>query len=1074
MANIQFNYVGKMPIVLTCALFVLGLIFTAQSYAQSKFSVKGRVTDLDGKRITVSIRSRAGMGVPDADGAFEIKLLKLSDTIWFSAVGYQRIYRLVKNENELLSVKMTEVVKELNEVVVETGYQTAKPNEINGTVAVIDEKMLNERSGTNILDRLIGQSSGLLLNVGKSNGNPQNTTNLSVRGLGTINGPLDPLIVLDGFIYEGNIANINPNDIESVSILKDAAAASIWGARAGNGVIVLTSKKGKLNQPLQLSLNVNYVWQELPNIGLLNQMDNNDYINVERQLFDAGYFNNIITQTPYAALTTVVELLYALKNGQINQSTADQQLALLAQGNTRQSYLDHFYTNALTQQYSMNIKGGGAKNSYLFSAAYDRAKDENYGMNNKVNFHFANDFKLTRNLELSTNIYYTNAVNKSGRPAYNTQTVGNRFPTYLNFADPAGLARSYRSAYTDTVAKGKFLDWKYYPTEEYKHSYSKTENQEFFANVGLKYQLMEGLNLQLSYQYQKQDLNTDNVSDEESYAARNLVNTYSQYNTGTGVVKYMVPRGGIMKQNFQTVSSQTTRAQFNFNKLIGLHSVNAILGAEQRGADTRASAFTRYGYVADPLNYGLVDVLNSYPQYLTGNFGELGGDGALGSTRYRFVSFYSNLAYTYKGRYILSASVRRDGSNIFGANTNDKWKPLLSAGLGWKIADEPFYDIPWLPVLRLSANYGQSGNVDMSRTALPVVSYATQAVTQLPFTRIRTINNPDLRWEQLSQFNVKLDFELANQRLNGSFAYYIKHGTDLYGNSPFDYTKWGGRSELVVNVADMKGRGFDLDLHSRNLSGKNWSWNTDLYVSYNLSKTQKYYNITGAGLYGLISGGDMISPVEGWPLYAIAAYKWGGLDANGNPQGYLNVELSTNYNAMAAEAATTGANLQYMGNASPLYFGSFINTVKWKNLSLSINVNYKLGYQVRKPAISYDQLINYGVGHKDFANRWQKAGDELKTNIPSFSYPNIANRDAFYHNAAINTMSGSHLRLDYIKLSYGLSTAQWKFPFRELTMFTAVQNAGILWRANPYGYDPDYARVIPPTRQFTFGLRASF
>ncbi|RZK69246.1 MAG: hypothetical protein EOO92_22205, partial [Pedobacter sp.] len=510
---------------------------------------------------------------------------------------------------------------------VQTGYQTVKPNEINGTVSVIDEKMLNERSGTNILDRIISQSSGLLLNVGKSNANPQNTTNISVRGLGTINGPLDPLIVLDGFIYEGNIQNINPNDIENVSLLKDAAAASIWGARAGNGVIVLTSKKGKLNQPLQLAFNVNYILQDLPTIGLMNQMDNADYINVERQLFNAGFFNGTIN-TPYAALTPVVEVLLALKNGKINEATANQQITELSKGNTTQSYLDHFYTNALTQQYAMNIKGGGTRNNYLFAAAYDRVKGETYEGNNKFNFRFANDFKIVKNLDLSTNIYYTHTASKSGRPTYNSQTVGGRYPSYLNFADAGGLPLTYRSAYTDTIANGKFLDWKYYPTEEYKLRYGTAKTQEFFANVGLKYQIIEALNLQLSYQYQKQDLNAENLSAAESYAARDLVNTFSQYNATTGIVSYIVPKGGILQQSYQTLSSQTARAQFNFNKVVGLHSIDAILGAEQRGSDANASGVTRWGYVADPLNYTNVDVVGSYPQYLTGNYGELGGDGA--------------------------------------------------------------------------------------------------------------------------------------------------------------------------------------------------------------------------------------------------------------------------------------------------------------------------------------------------------------------------------------------------------------------------------------------------------------
>jgi TonB-linked SusC/RagA family outer membrane protein len=1072
MKNLNLQNLQKIKYLLLSLL--LSLLCCTVANAQNTYEIKGKVSNLDGERIAVSIRHKNGMSIADAEGNFSVKLKNLSDTIWFSAVGYERIYRLVASPSEFLTVRLIPSVKSLDEVLIQTGYQTLKPNEINGAVAVVDEQQLNQRAGASLLERLNGQSSGLLFTVGKGNGNPQNKTNISVRGQGTINGPLDPLIVLDGFIYEGDYDNINPNDIENVSILKDAAAASIWGARAGNGVIVITSKKGKPNQAMQVSFNANYLINQLPDIGRLNQMDNADYLMVEKQLFDAGYFNGRITSTPYLALTPAVEILLAQRQGKIDQVAATAQLAALAKGDTRQAMLDRFYTQALLQQYSLQIKGGAAKNTYLLSAAYDRNKGETYANNEKLNLHFTNDFTLLKNLVLSTNLYYTQTQAKTGRPSFSQRTVAGRYPSYLSFEPGSYQELQYRAAYTDTIANGKFLDWKYYPNTDYLHNFSERSNNEWYANVGAKYQIINGLNLQLSYQYQRQQLDFKNVSTADSYAARNLINTYSQYNTGTGLVSYIVPLGGILSESSEQISSQTARTQLNFNRIFGLHSISAIMGAEARSADANASALRRLGYVADPLYFGNVDTFNSYPEYLTGNFSEIGNGGSLQATHQRFLSFYANAAYTFKGKYSLSASARRDGSNIFGANTNDKWKPLWSLGLGWRIADEPFYNLNWLPVLRLSANYGVSGNVDMSRTALPIVTYATQAVTRLPYTRIRTINNPDLKWEELAQLNIKLDFELRGQGLNGSIAYYRKWGSDLYGNTVYDYTKWGDRSELVLNVADMTGYGFDLELHSRNIKNGPITWNTDLYLSHNISKTKKYYSINGTSIYGLLGGGDVISPVEGRPLYAIAAYKWGGLDNKGNPQGYVNGALSTDYNAISAEALSTGANLQYIGNANPNYFGALINSITYKQLSLSFNISYRLGYTVRRPAISYDALITNGLGHKDFAQRWQKPGDENQTHVPSFIYPNIGARDTFFYGAAINTMPGDHVRLDYIRLAYSFSTAQWKMPFRKLEVFAGLQNVGMLWKANKFGYDPDYATLTPPSRQLSFGLRGSF
>ncbi|RZK37836.1 MAG: SusC/RagA family TonB-linked outer membrane protein [Pedobacter sp.] len=1044
------------------------------AYSQTVFEIKGRATNLDGEKIAVTIRHKNGMSISDGEGNFTTRLKSLTDTIWFTAVGHERIYRLVSSPEQFLIVRLSETIKALDELVVQTGYQTQKPNEINGDVSVVNEQMLSQRTGSNILDRLIGQSTGLLMNIGKSNGNDQNKTNISIRGLGTINGPLDPLIVLDGFIYEGDYQNINPNDVENISLLKDAAAASIWGARAGNGVIVITTKKGRLNQPMQVAFNANLMVNQLPNIGRLNQMANSDYLAVERQLFDFGYFDSKISSTPYLALTPAVEIMLAQRQGKINQSTADGQLAELAKGDTRQSMLDRFYTNALLQQYSINIKGGGSKNAYLMAAAYDRNKTETYGQNDKLNLHFANDFSVLKNLVISTNLYYTQTQSKSGRPDFGSLAVGGRFPSYLNFADGTALDLVYRSAYIDTVAKGKLLDWKYYPNTNYQYSYGKRNTQEWYANLAAKYRLTDGLNLQLSYQYQRQQATNNDVAEPESYAARNLVNTYSQVNTATGLITYIVPQGGTLGQGTAEVRSKTARGQLNFDRIFGLHSINAIVGAEARSADATESTLTRLGYVADPLYFANVDTYNSYPEYLTGNYSQIGGGGSLRATHQRFISFYGNTSYSYRGKYSLSASVRRDGSNIFGANTNDKWKPLWSVGVGWKIADEAFYNLAWLPVLRLSATYGVSGNVDMSRTSLPVVNYATQSVTRLPYTRIRTINNPDLKWEDLAQLNIKLDFELAGTRLNGSIGYYHKRGSDLYGNTVYDYTKWGDRSELILNVADMVGHGLDIELHGVNLRGGHFRWNTDLYFSHNVSKTKKYYSINGNSIYGLLGGGDVISPVEGRPLYSISGYKWGGLDNKGNPQGYVNGQLSTDYDSISAEAMSTGANLAYVGNASPNFFGSLINTFTYKKLSVSVNLSYRLGYTVRKPAMSYDALINNGLGHKDFANRWQKPGDEKVTDIPSFIYPNNQNRDIFYYSATVNTMPGDHIRLDYVRLGYTFSTSQWKMPFRNLELFAGMQNVGILWKANKFGYDPDYSSLTPPSRQLSFGLRGAF
>ncbi|WP_461791635.1 SusC/RagA family TonB-linked outer membrane protein [Pedobacter sp.] len=1048
-----------------------------QNKVAAQQRLTGKITGIDGEAVRATIRSiRNGMSLSQPDGQYSLDLKALPDTLTFSAVGYITLKKIVTKMGNL-DLKMTPNVQALNEVVVQTGYQTLKPNEINGTVSVISEQALQSTTGTNILDRILNQSSGLLLNTGKTPGNPQNRTNISIRGLGTIDGPLDPLIVLDGFIYEGDINNINPNDIENVSILKDASASSIWGARAGNGVIVITSKKGRLNQPPQIGFNANALVETLPDLFAVSQMDTRDYIGIERMLFDQGYFSDQASRFPFRALPPAVELMLQNRLGNITNEQLTAKLDYLFTQDSRQNYLDAFYTHAITEQYGLNLKGGGGNNSYYISAGYDRSLSETFAKNNRLNLKLANDFRFGNKLVLSTLASYTANNSRSGRPAYNSITTASRNPIYLSFRDENGnaipLDRFYRGAYTDTAARGKLLDWKYYPLENHNYEYQTTNRQEFFASGTLKYKLTNFLQLDLGFQHQQQRLENLAHAEPESYAARNLTNTYSQFNYTTQIVRYIVPVGGTLSTRFSDVASSTARTQLNLDKKLGVHAINAILGAEGRNVNNSGDGNNRFGYYEDPLSFTDVDIVTRYPEFLTKSTSAIGGSASMSSTRQRFLSFYGNLSYSYMGRYHLSASARKDGSNIFGANTNDRWKPLWSAGLGWSVSNESFYNLGFLPTLNLKATYGYSGNVDLSRTALPIAAYGSNATSGLRYTRIVTINNPELKWEQLSQLDLKLDFATKKNRISGTLSYYIKKGTDLYGTAPYDYTTWGRSAVLTRNVAAMKGSGVDIDLRGKILEGK-LQWNAELFVSRNESKTTDYYRSSGADLHGLLNGGNRISPIIGMPLYGIAAYRWAGLDPGGNPQGYVNGQPSINYTAITAEASATGNNLVFIGRSTPLYFGALINTFSYKQVSLSVNINFKLAYYFMKNSINYNNMISSGTTHADFAKRWQQPGDETRTHVPSFLYPANAVRDGIYNASEIHAARADHARLSYIRLAYTPNIAPWGIGLRRLEIFSGLQEGGILWRKNRDNLDPDYNNQIPPAKQFTFGLRGSF
>jgi len=1083
----------SIALVLMGKIVVLTVLFSVAFYAVAQTPVgekkpkidlavlKGNVSAPDNQRVQIFIRAKSSkMTSADSLGNFSIPIRKFPDTLTISAFGYfttSRIIRKVSDAEHPIKIILIPDIKDLGQIEINTGYQKVRPNEINGTVSVIDEKQLNARTGANILDRIIGQSSGVLLNVGKSNGNPQNKTGISVRGLGTINGPLDPLIVLDGFIYDGDIANINPFDIENISILKDASAASIWGARAGNGVIVITSKKGRVNQARTITFTANTTLRALPDLTNVSQMSSADYIDVEKLLFGKGYYDTQIA-TGYQSLTPAVELLLAQRSGKISSQQANLELEKLKTVDLRKEYLDEFYTNALTQQYGLNIRGGSPVHAYTVSGAYDKVKEQNFAQSNRYNLRVTDEFKLYERLSLSTILYINSSGSRSGAPEYGLLSYANRQVPYLRLRNDNGealpWAQIYRLSFTDTLGKGKLLDWNYYPTEEYKHSYINSDRRDVFGSIMLKYKILDYLSVDLSYQQQSQTSKVSYVSDAESYYARNLVNSFSQISPSTGTVKYNIPRGGNLRTTEENLNSATGRFQLNLNKLFGVHSLNVIAGTEARQSDTQGSSNMFYGYQEDPLSFSNVDYTGIYQDLVTGNSMQIGSGDALSSLKYRFISMYANVGYTYRGRYTFSGSIRRDGSNIFGANTNNRWNPLWSAGLGWTISDEGFYHLDWLPVLRLTGTFGYSGNVDLTKTALPVAVYGTNAVLGLPFARIRSINNPDLRWEKLSQLNITLNFASKGQRVNGSVSYFLKKGSDLYGLANYDYTTWGSSGQLTRNVANMEGYGVDVELHSKNLTSGLLSWNTDLYYNFNRNITTKYLEKNINALASLLGGGNTINPIVGKPLYAISAYKWGGLDASGNPQGFVDGKLSTDYAAILKEANLSGENLKYFGAASPQHYGSLINTLRYKSFGISVNISYRLGYYAVKKTIEYSSLLNSGVGHADFANRWQKPGDEAFTTVPSFIYPLNSARDSFYLLAEPNVIRADNLRLEYVNFSWLVNTVKWKFPFRNLDFFLNASNLGLIWKADSSVADPDYPNQVLATKAYTLGLRGTF
>lgn len=1063
---------------LICLL--LPVLTGARLLAQYTTVLTGTVVDSSNQQPVSNVSVHAQVShattITDAEGHFQIHIKGNSDTMSFSHVNFKP-QRLEINASSASPVKiyLQKNTGILRDVIVSTGYQNIPKERSAGSFTQIDNQALNLQPGTFILNRLNGITNGVIFPVGKTN-----TPALLVRGMSSITGSKEPLIVVDNFPYEGDIQNINPNDVSSVTVLKDAAAASIWGTKAGNGVIVITTKKGAYNQKPSIEVNTNITILKQPDLNYMPQMNSDDYINVEQMLFDKGVYNDYDDLYPlfgyYPAISPVAEILLSERKGDISHSAAEAAIDEYRKSDVRDDYRKYFYQNGFNQQYAINVNGGSRNINYIFSLGYDYNKDVLGADYKRISLKFANNYQITPKLELSINTLFTNSKNVSGKPAYNTVLVYGSAVPYLKFADINGqavaVAKDYRQTYTDTAGNGQLLNWKYYPLEDYKHNTNKTSTYNVFTDVGLRYEMLRGLKLDVKLHYEMNNAVTNNLQDEDSYAARSLINYFTQVDPDNGGLYYPVPKGGILNTSASTMQSYDLRGQLNYNYSKNKHALYAIAGVELRATQTKINNNTLYGYNGDVLTVGNVDFVNPYPSYVDGSASYITNGLSLSELTDRYVSFFGNAAYTYHNKYTITASARRDASNMFGVNTNDKWKPLWSAGAAWDFSKEPFYKWGLLPEAKFRATYGYSGNADQTRSAVTTFYLANNApFSNLPYALVNRYANPDLRWEKIRTINLGIDFGLKEEIVTGSIEYYIKNGTDLLGAAPLDYTSGLGTSILVTNNAATRGNGVEISVNTKNVD-KVFKWQTGFIFNFYRDKITKLYNAnTEANAF--VRDGTLIANITGKPLYSVLSYKWRDLDpATGDPQGIYDGKISKDYNAIINNASGI-SSLDYNGPALPVYWGALTNTFKWKSWSLTANITYQLGYFYRKSSINYSDLFATGNGHADYALRWQKPGDEKYTQVPSMQYPADPYRDIFYLNSSATVYNAGNIRLQFIKVDYHLTkSGNKKLPFQEIQFYAIASNLGILWKASKGRLDPDYVTSLPPLKTLTLGITA--
>ncbi|NCD69098.1 SusC/RagA family TonB-linked outer membrane protein [Mucilaginibacter agri] len=1050
-------------LLLLCCLFGSG-------YAQTVLTgkVSNGSTPLAGA--TVSIPGTAYQARSDGNGTFQFRLPSGKYLLKTTYVGYEPLEQVfLMPHSDTLRVNLVSATAELKEVVVSTGYQTLPKERVTGSFVQVDHTLLNRSVSTDILTRLKDVTPGLSFNT--------TGTQISIRGQSTLkSASADPLIVVDGFPFNQPIENINPNDVESISVLKDAAAASIWGAKAGNGVIVITTRKGSYNRSMRVTFNANVNIGERPNLFYQPQMSSSDYIAIERRLFTEGYFTGTENSDFHAPLSPVVELLIASRDGKLSAAEANRQIAALAGNDLRQDETKYLYRNSVSQQYALGLDGGTSTQRYQFSAGFDRnLANQSGNAFNRVTLNGGNTWSmLNHQLEFSASGYLTQTQNQLNNPGIPVWNYGNKLYPYAHFTDDAGnavpITKDYRQDFVAAAAQQGVLSWAYSPIDELDAANNTNKVSDIRLNTSLKYIILPGLNAQVLYQYDHTLTRGRNLQSLDTYYTRTLINQFTQGTAGS--LTRPVPLGGILDRLDGESINHDIRGQLNYDYHQGPHRLTAIGGYELQTLHVNSLGNRLYGYdgahaTSQPVDYQSIFFMYDNPFNInTIPYADYETDATD-----HYVSWYGNAAYTFRDKYTLTGSARFDRSNLFGVTTNRKGVPLWSAGLGWAISREDFYHLSWMPELKFRATYGYNGNINKSLSAFTTASYfdGSDSQSRLPYATIINPPNPELQWERIRNINLGLDFALFGSRLSGTFEYFFKQGKNLIGSTAFAPST--GVSIFTGNTASSAGQGLDFNLTSHNLTGR-LGWVTDFFLSYITDKVTGYDQQSSASLY-LTGGGNGFYPLKGKPLYAIYSYRWAGLDPQtGDPMGYLNGQASKEYAKIIN--GTTPATLIYNGPSRPQVFGALRNTFSYGPVSISANITYKFGYYFRRNSIRYNSDYGLSSQHGDYSQRWQQPGDELNTIVPSVPASFVSGRDNLYTYSEALVDKGDHIRLQDIQFSYTLGRKSKFLQAHPFQLYGYASNLGIIWRANKEGIDPDAVTTYPAPRTYAAGIRMNY
>jgi TonB-linked SusC/RagA family outer membrane protein len=1047
-----------------------------------KIDVYGKVFDEDGNLLpgaTVKIKGSTKSVVTGSDGVFTFSDVDENVVLAISYIGYKTQEISVNGKKMPLKVILLSARSELEEVNVSysTGYQRIPKESATGSYGIVTAEELGKKVAPGLLERLEGTTSGLLINVGTPDRSlTTNRDNFTIRGTSTINSEKKPLIVLDGFPTELDLVNINPDNVESITVLKDAAAASIWGVRAANGVIVIASKKGTFSNRAVVNYSSNFTFTGRPRLDYRKVLNAAEYLDYEKEMVNKGLLpaqKSALSLYPQP-LTPGAELAMRLKRGTITQQQYDAEAQRLSQFNVNEQYQQYLLQSPFAQQHNLSVSGGSSITRNYLSAAYNDERTNSKGdYNSRLVVSFSNETKITPKLTFSAETFVTLLKQKNNGIGLRANQPGtNTLLPYDQLVDAngKGIDFSYKTnaRSLDSLQTKGYQPWKYNYLDELSGADNTNRSVAYRLTGGLNYKTTAWMSVDVKYMTERSFTKIRNFYKQETYTARDMINRF----TTTDTHVQGIPPGGILNLIDAEQNNYNIRGQLNFNpdfKTAG--RLDAIIGAELR--QTLASGYgnTLYGYDDRLLSSTAVNFFQIY-KTADGNQ-KIPYPQSINNRKDRYASVFGNFTYTYKSRYSLSGSFRKDDSNLFGAAKEFRTVPLWSLGGLWRANEEDFMiGVKWLSKLNFRATVGYNGNLNKETSPyLTMQQSGVNPINSDPFASITNPANPQLRWERVRTFNLGTDFSLFNYRISGTVDAYWRKSLDLLGPVEIDPTY--GFTSLRANQLEMTGRGVDIELNAKVFNSPQFSWTPSVSVSFNKNKVAKAYFQQQTTTYYI----NPNNPIQGQQLGSLYTYRFAGLNQNGNAMMYngkgekILADLNT-FDEKDVDA------LAYQGNTTPPYFGGFANTFRFRNFELYTLFTFKAGHKFMRPTTDQIFQLPYTrIAHSDLAMRWRVLGDELKTNIPAIdplhtgTYRYI-NSDYFVEDA-------SYVRFRDISLAYNVPVSRMKWnAFQALNVSITGRNLAI-WTANRHGIDPDYldalsAAVLPPSKSFVFSIKATF